>query len=244
MIKKRAQIALFAIIAIVIIAGVGAYIYIQNAEKLKTEGEAAGIANSVKENLDSCAKNSAEAAVLIISAQGGYILPEDSFRYINFDVAYWYDKGRNLSPSKTAVENEISDAACILMYGCIYEDVSVYNITRGACAASTTLNPDYAMVEINYPLTLKVLDKATIFSEFSVKVNTLLGKAILAAGEIAGEQARHPGSMCITCIADTGQKYNMLVDSGASNDTYLFSMIDTSGASAKQYELKFAMRIS
>jgi len=243
MMDKRGQIAIFVIISILIVGAIVGIIYFQNAKKTETSSNE--LIKLAKADIDSCVEESAGDAIYVISSQGGYVLPKDYLEDMNLRIAYWNILGNNTSPSTETIQDQASATMCALLDECIYLEKYNLNSTKGICNASTVIRPDYAAFRVDFPISVRFADKTTIFEKSSAVVYTRIGKAITVARAIAADQSKHPGSLCLTCMADIGQQNDMLIDMGTKDNSTIIRLIDQSADMNKTraYELKFAMKI-
>ena len=143
--QKKAQVAIFAIIAVVIVSSVAAYFLIRP--------EISAVPQEFKEVEDyfvGCAKLGLEEGARILGEHGGYItLPEfqPGSDYMPFSsqldffgnaIPYWfYVSGNNLNkeqvPSKTSMEKQLADFVETELESCDFSELEKqgYEITKG-----------------------------------------------------------------------------------------------------------------
>jgi len=242
--NKRGQITLFVILAIIVVGVILAIVYFKSQTKTSNELTLQQTAQGFRNNLDICVKESSNNALLIISSQGGYIVPDNYFSDNIMHIAYWYDKGIDISPNIEKVDSEISDYTCFLINKCLNSINYTFKIDEGNCTVKATIKDDYTILNINYPIKATIGENTYNFKKFTEKISLRLGKAYSSAKSIVSEQTKHPDSICLTCIADLGESNNMKIDIGSQNDTYVVSIKDqTLEISKYNYTFKFAMRI-
>lgn len=242
--NKRGQITLFVIIAILIVGAVIGIVYSQNIANAFKEITTPEAASAFHEDLDRCAEESATSALPIISLQGGYIAPNNYFSDKNLHIAYWYNKGFDISPDIERVSFELSSYTCVLMDKCIDTSKYSFNITKGICTAKALVKDDYTILTITYPISAVIGEKTYSFEKFTPKVSARLGKAFKNAKSIVSEQTKHPDTVCLTCLADLGEASNVKIEVGSQNDTQVISIIDQlSEINNQPYTFKFAIKI-
>jgi len=238
---KKAQITLFVIIAILIVAGVLAALYaprlLQNLNAPSNDQ-----AKSAESAIDSCVETSSENALKVISNQGGYIMPSTYLEDGVYEMGYWYENSSDVSPELKTIELELSDAVCIILKNCIQLDNYTINYTKGDCNAVSQIRADYILIDINYPITI-FADKTYLFSKFSTKLDARLGKGFIIAKKLIAEQASHPDLVCLTCAADVAAENNMLINIGSRGESLLVNIIDNQSKvyTNQSYEFHFAM---
>ena len=107
--KKRGQVTLFVIIAIVIVAAflAGFLLYQNSHEKnqIKANAEIA----PVKEYIEICLKYTAVNGIKFIGMQGGYYHePENYFAFEEYAIPYYSYEGKKQMPSKEIIGQELS----------------------------------------------------------------------------------------------------------------------------------------
>jgi len=159
--NKRAQVTLFVIIAIVIVAGVLLLFALKpELNPLAKEPEPSGY-------IETCMRDSASQALDLLSTQGGTLKPTGYALYNNEKVSYlcytsnYYSKCVNQQPMlKYSVESEITDHIKPKIQQCIsnlkqqYQKKG-YTVETGVMQLKTTLQPKKVVVDLSMPLTLK-----------------------------------------------------------------------------------------
>ena len=93
--RKRGQVVIFIIIALVLIIGVATTIYIlTSGDTLKEEEKLTDHATVVKQFVSSCLDTYTDQAIIYTAMRGGYTsLPEEVFVTEYSTLPYYYDDG-------------------------------------------------------------------------------------------------------------------------------------------------------
>ena len=128
--EEKAQVTIFIIIAIVIIALIAVFLLAKenllDFGKEKIAPEVKPIYSFVEE----CVKSTGENAVYYIGQTGGYFTaPNES---TDFGIAYYYDKGNNYMPSKEKIEQELGSYVDFMLFFCVkgFEDFSDFQVKQ------------------------------------------------------------------------------------------------------------------
>ena len=127
--NKKAQVTIFIIIALIIIAGVILFFTFREnvSEKTDYPPKTAGIYNFVEE----CIEQKGEEALYFIGQHGGYYFTPKPL--VSPGIPFYLISGRNYSPSKEKIENEISKYINDALLECInnFTEFKEYQIEQG-----------------------------------------------------------------------------------------------------------------
>ncbi len=188
---KRAQVTIFIIIAIVVIAGVIAWFLIRP-----------GVSSNIPKEFEpaynyylSCIESSTLEGAGILGSQGGYIKIPDfvpGSQYMPFSseldffgtpVSYWmYVSGNNLlkeqKPTKEMMEAELSQFVEDRLTECDFTDFNLrgYYVDIGSGSVDVKINDLDIDVDVNAPLKLSSENDSVILSKHNVQAKSKLGK--------------------------------------------------------------------
>jgi len=218
--KIRGQITIFVIIAVVIVILIGIILIVSNKDNLNPD-----YSNDPNYNLiNDCLELKGEQALYYIGKTGGYYsIPEKSTEY--GDTYYFYDN-QNIMPSKENVENEIN--RFIKDFGADCSDNSEYNIlSKGNITTKTKIYDDKVLLEIKYPITIEKSDKKISYENFNIEIPGRIGLIYKATEEYLDGQMESPMGICINCINDLANKYDIkFVTYNYDNSTIIFNIYD------------------
>jgi hypothetical protein len=159
--KKKGQVALFVVLAIVIVAAVILLFALRpELNPLAKEPEPSGY-------LEKCIRDATSDALNQLSTQGGSLSPTGFVLYDNNKVSYlcytsdYYSRCVNQQPMlKYSVEYEISEYIRPKVQQCVYNlkqqyEKKGYEVETGVMKLDTTLQPKKVVIDMNMPLTVK-----------------------------------------------------------------------------------------
>jgi len=193
--NKRAQVTLFVIIAIVIVAGVLLLVSLKpELNPLAKELEPSGY-------IETCMRDSASEALNILSTQGGTLNPTGFVLFDNNRVAYlcytsdYYSKCMNQKPMlKYSVESEITDYIGPKMQQCIanlkqqYQNRG-YQADSGLMKLQTTIQPKKVIIKMEMPLTI-TKEESKRYENFEAIILHPIYEHIMLSQDIVNSEAR------------------------------------------------------
>lgn len=204
--KKRGQVTVFIIIALVIVAGIVVYFVVRdNTSSAKIPKELA----PVFEKYLSCLEDETNAAASMAGTQGGHIYVDDyvpgsefapfssELNFLGYPVPYWYYIAGNgiikeNVPTKTTIQNEIKRYIEENVNNCDFEDYysKGYALDIGGPDATVVMNDGDISVTLNNPITVSSENASATKKEYKVVVQTKLGKYYALAREIYDKEKK------------------------------------------------------
>ena len=228
--NKKAQLTIFIIIAIFIIAVVVLFFTLKGIlqKEKPISPETAEIQNFVQECLD----DSLEEVVFKVGENGGYYFPSSAPATTPvLEIPYYIKDNNNLMPRKEKIQEQISKGVARELIFCL-RDFTIftneYEITKGKInPPEVVIEPERVLVELNYPLTIKKGESHSKIEDFNSEVPVRLGIVYDAVGEFAAGDLKTEG-ICVDCLLNIGEKYQILIDSYYSEETsdIIFIVID------------------
>jgi hypothetical protein len=193
--RKKGQVAIFVIIALVIVAGILFYFLIRGnlVEVSEIPAELAPVFNFYSE----CIKEEVRAGVDLAGTQGGYVsvneidyLPGSEYapfssqlNFLGFPVPYWYYvTGNGLIkeqvPSKVDIENGIGEFVAERLNNCNFENFyeQGFDIGLNEVEVEVNLFEEKIDVKVNSGLLVRKGEVGASRSLHEVSVNSKLGK--------------------------------------------------------------------
>ena len=244
MVKNRAQLTIFIIISILIVAVVVLFFTLRgnlNLPGKPVSPETAEIQNFVQECLD----DSLESVVFKVGENGGYYFPPKVSTPV-LEVPYYIKKNISLMPSKEDIGNEISRGVARELIFCL-EDFSLfpeYEITKGKMTPpEVVIESERVLVELNYPLTIIKGDSKSKIEDFSSEVPVRLGIIYDAVAEFVGEELKTEG-ICVSCFIEIFTKKGLYSNIfWEDEETAIFIVRDfNSAVNEKEFIFNFAGR--
>jgi hypothetical protein len=241
--KKRAQVTVFIIIAILIIAIIVLFFIFR--EKLLPEEKVDIQVQPIHSYVENCIKEIAEDAIYTIGRKGGYFLsPELS---TESGVTYYFDKGKSYMPSKEIIENEISLYVDEMLFFCTknFVDFPDFNVKQRRIKTKATITDDNVILNIEYPLSISKGETTHSFKRFEdIEISVRLGIIYNTMDEIMREQMTHKENICLSCIVDLALKNDLYVEMQDYDDeTVIFTFRDENiKLNEEDYRFTFANR--
>ena len=239
-INKRAQLTIFIIIAILIVAFVALFFSFRNGiQKEKSASpETAEIQNFVEE----CIYDVGEDALYFIGLHGGYYLPP---RFsTSLGIPYYIKENKTLMPTKENIEVEISkyvDEALLLCSGNFkssqaaekfpgnFTEFDNFKITSGEVKTSAKIFDEKVILNVNYPLTIIREEEKSRISKFETDIPVRLGIIYNASSFIVSEHLKNTGEICMSCLLELQEKENLSImsqDSSEESNTIIYNLFD------------------
>jgi len=210
MMGKRGQVALYAIIAVMIVSAAGFLAYAQReAIGIKFAPPINPEISSVKTFVESCLKGTGEQALFIIGKQGGYYLPPENSAG---SVAVYFYEGQQFFPEKNAIEGQLAMYVDDNIADCInnFSKFPDFEITSGSMKTTAYILQDKVRFDLNWPLTVK---KSTTYevTDFSAEIDSRLSVIYVIARNIIQEQMQDP-RLCLSCMIDMAARNDLQIN--------------------------------
>lgn len=191
--SKKAQVALFVIIAVVLIAVVALFLFLKPGMKVTAK------VTDPQAYIEQCMQDSASDAVNTLSKQGGKLKPSGYALYEGNKISYlcytnqYYSKCVNQQPMlKYSVEDEITSYTTPKVLACVTQLKSQlakmgYSVSAGSLSLSTTLQPKKVIIDALIPITISK-EEAKNFNNFqAIILSPLYDQAMLAQDIVNSE---------------------------------------------------------
>ena len=197
--KKRAQVTIYIILGLVLLAVLGASIFIlTRIAETRQEAElreviTASDKEAINNYVQNCYINITSKAIEKIYLQGGYISPDQSyitsFHSLNLTCLYCSDKKNRLLTIpliEQQINNFIKDngdfITCLDNFNA-FRETKNWNITVEPMNVDTKITAKNILIVLNYPITLQIGDNKDSITEFKTVFPYRLGEIIDAARE-------------------------------------------------------------
>ncbi len=204
---RKAQLAIFVIIAIFIVCAV-AFVAMTQREIIKAQFEKLKITPEVKPidvYVEDCFEKTGKEAVLYTSTQAGYytlLEPFLIYKYTEF-IPYLYEGGKLKLLELEEVEKEISNYIKDEIEPCLdFENLKKqgFEISKGKPNVVTRIGDRRIVLRLNLPITIKKGTSTVLIDKFSISINSNLRKILDAANYIIIDYSKKPGFICLTCL--------------------------------------------
>lgn len=206
--NKRGQIAIFVIIAVLVIIGILIFFIVKSKQPSSSTQISENDKEEIRNYVQQCIDKNLEDGINFVSFQGGYALLNEPFFETNLtSAAYGFFRGERTLPSKQRVADEISDYVKAFTYFCINNsnfalDISAYNFD-----SQTTIMNNYVKLDVNFPITISDENESVKLSEkYSSKINSPLGSLYNTASEIVDLEVKDPQNVNLTYMINSPYK--------------------------------------
>ena len=181
---KKAQVTIFVIVGVVILAIIG-FLFLLKTNTLQNflskESQTSKIVppqiESINFFVEDCIETTSHDALKVIGQRGGYYqLPREQ----TFSVPYYFFEGRNLIPTKEKIETEISNYIEDNLPNCIkdFEEFPDFVIQDRKMSITTKIQIDKVILMIDYPIRITKEDLNFQLKEFrqelQIRLNLIL----------------------------------------------------------------------
>ena len=208
--RKRGQVTIFIIIAIVLIAAIGLYFVFRDSFNVK---EIPSEIDFVYVHIISCLEETTEQGINYISLQGGYYeVPKQlSIEYFSKDIPYYYLNSKVYVPSIEIVEEGLEEYIYINLENCLnFEDFEEqgFEINKGNLLVSTNIKENKVNIKVDYPITITKGESIQL-KEFKIEIRSNIEKLLFVSGEIVNSYSETPGFICLTCLEEISKINNV-----------------------------------
>lgn len=243
-IHKKAQLSIFVIIGIIILAAVSAGIYFyQQSSQIKQNSPLE--LSPVKNYVDQCIDQVAIPGIYLLGLQGGQIFVDREYLNVSdLNVVYGYYKNRNVLISKEEMQQQISAYMELQLPVCLSNFESLkekgLNVTTRNITANTIIADDEVVININYPVTIKQQGQSQKIDLFSRKYAIRLGHIRNVADKVIKKQQEDPYNVDLTFISG----FDVSVDTSLYDaDNFLYKITDPLSKQKNQpYVFEFGVK--
>lgn len=204
--NKRAQVAIYVIVAIVVVAGILLYFILR--ERTSVSGVPINL-QPVFDEYKACIKDETLAAASLMGSQGGRIAIKDyspgsayapfssQLNFLGFPVPYWYYITGNgvikeQVPTKSDMELELGDYLQQRLSQCDFSEQrrKGFGVTLESPQVKATINDGTISVDVKSRLTARQDGDSISQNEFKVDVISKLGKFYRTAIDIYNKEKK------------------------------------------------------
>ncbi|MBU1103871.1 MAG: hypothetical protein KJ600_04915 [Nanoarchaeota archaeon] len=245
--KKRGQVALFVILAILLVALILilflARDQISNSFSSDTRriGSVSQQVVHIRDYTYSCAETVSKEAIQLIGLQGGVISSEYAYPTETSLISYGYYKGKERLPSLNIIEKEIDLYIETFLPYCFSEDeFSDFEIKRDKVDSETTIKEDLVVIDIRYPMVASKTDVTFDLNVlYPVDVDVNLHGTHKTADEIVKKISRNPNFIELSFLTDLEYDVTILQK---TDEVYVYSVTDQQGFEREEpYTFMFAV---
>jgi hypothetical protein len=200
--KKRGQLTLFVIVAVVLVVGIAGYFIVKDVilDKPIPGSEI------IRDSVDDCLTFTTKNALYFVSYQGGYnTRPERNFNFDPSYFSYYYYEGQDMMPSLEMMESEMGVYVAENLGGCFDSlEVAGFEIDYNQFDVDVDISKDGVEFVVKSPIGLSREEASMVIElkRFSVFHETKLYDMYEISKFFVTDQVEDPETYCISCIAE------------------------------------------
>jgi uncharacterized protein YpmB len=244
---KKGQVALYVIIAIVVLAILLAVYFIVQTYKESEKKRMLAEVEEVKQFVYDCIRDVGYDALLLIGKKGGYLyLPKNR---TEIQVAIYLEGNETRIPSKELIEQGISDYVNEELFFCTknFTNFSNLKIQQGGINTKAKIEEDRIILDVDYPLQIISKQNEVYFlRQFNdIEINVRLEQIYNASRQIIEEQAKTPEHICFSCAFNIANKNNLSIEIvNFDKKLFVYSLMDLGNPiKGNPYEFTFGIII-
>jgi hypothetical protein len=222
MTKKRAQLTLIVILAMVIGVVIIGFFMLSNNSGIDRESreffsssENQAKLNTIQDTLYDCVDSSTLDGLLLISFQGGYYnKPEKSFSYDPVFFPYYYYEGAINFPSLETIESEMGQYVSDTMVECVNSiDYGSYQMGYETPQTNVKITKHNVYFSVEMPIEIISGAHSTIIEleDYENNYNSSLFEAHEIAEFITLSHNEDPEYYCVSCVTQMAEERDMYV---------------------------------
>lgn len=221
MLKKRGQVTLFIIIAILIVAGIFLFFYIKNKTSLLSPTIPKDI-QPIYNFVQNCLENQTKEAISFAELRGGIIYKNQEEFFLQDKVPYY--NLQNISISR--IESEIGLYIDSGLTNCTSKiRSSDYSISLDKPNSKVEIKENGVFVNINFPITLTKGESTIVIEDFSYRLPANLFYLYNVAFLIANSDSIKNENLCISCIQSIAEEKQVYVSINEFNEEGVLILI-------------------
>lgn len=248
--KKRGQISVFILLAIVIIIFVIAVsITFYSSKKDVAYFESSSVKvrlDAVHSSIFNCEEVSAQNALDTIGIQGGYYHKPKEGRIESLEegafIPYYYHEGRFFIPTKEAMEKELATAYTDYLNDCIVtHSDSEFSIKTSSPHTAVYIRENSVVftTETNVRIEREGHTTYLELEQYPLEIPSALYDMYDLAYYITESHRQDAAMYCIDCVADRAEEKNLYVDMIPVNDLTSLLIISENYTRSEPYSFMF-----
>lgn len=248
--KRKAQITVFIIVGVIIVALVIGAVYIGKtkiesdlAEKYFSQEGIKPQLNNIQESILNCIDITTEDSLIIIGIQGGYYNEPPEFFDLGWAfIPYYYNQGAFLMPSKEKISTELESYVNENLKYCL-DEINVGDFTLDYNTPKTSANIKETLVSFTIDSSITIEREGNKI-KFETKKHpseqpSKLSEIIEIASYITDSHKEDPDMICINCVAEMARERDVYVDMLDFDETTTQIIISENKTSEEPYIFEF-----
>lgn len=228
---RKSQVSPFIILGLVVLIVAGAFLYLESGQFSQTQGDSLlAFGKDVQQYAEQCLKGTAEGAVAYVGKRGGYyVLPPLANE--SLQLPYYLYEQKEYAISEEELVRQLKMYLDSELFFC-FRNFAAFRKTGidvlfNGTQTSVSLDNDSLQVELVSPLVIQKEEAMKTLTLPPVSVPTSLQKLHAVAQSFMDEQMQHPVSLCISCLADLGERNGVRIELLPIDvENMVFSIID------------------
>ena len=243
--KKKAQVTVFIIIGIIVVALFAMFIYLRNSDDAKIEQEIQTMKTPlefqpIKNYVEQCIEGRSQEVIQLIALQGGYygisdypleyVLPEID---VSIYLPYYLYNFENTILDQIRLEEELSSGIIDIIDSCMDFSMFHYNITvdTSKLDVQSKLSNVDLRAKILFTINIQTEDKTNhVIDQFDINVQTDIFNKYIISKLMTDEQYVNGNEVCISCLSDminsSGYNLDMVEIEGEYHYIIIYSLSD------------------
>ncbi|MCX6706614.1 MAG: hypothetical protein NT001_00545 [Candidatus Woesearchaeota archaeon] len=181
--------------------------------------------------ITSCAKQTAQDAVVYTGLRGGVAFPAEFLTFTGIEIPYYFFEGTESVPSDDTIKETLKYYMDNSLKSCTngFESFKQqgYSIEEGDINSSVTIAEEEVLFDIKYPVTLIKDSARETKSDFSASAKVMMPKMISAAREYITSQKENPNAFRTGSLMDIASKQSLTFEAiDRGNGSVIISLID------------------
>ena len=240
MLKKRGQVTIFVIIAILIVAGIVLFSYVQNKNSSLTPSIPKDV-QPIYNYLKDCFEKEVYASIYEIGQFGGYVSPPNDS--LDIGIPIYLNKYKKEIPSLEFIEIQTSELIKENIQKCNF-NFTGFGIKKDNPKILTSILNNQVKINIEYSLTVSKEESSYMLKNFpEVNIPIKFGLMYNAALEIIRIQEKNSESICLSCLSELEEEYNFDINALEYEEgVIIYGISDTQEINNLTYEFNFAIK--
>lgn len=223
--SNKSQTTIFIILGIIIITLIIFLTIPKINDKVLIPQNIEPINNFVEE----CIKQTSNDAITILGLSAGYFpLPELTTQT---NIPIYYKDNTVSIPTIEKLQTGLSDLIIELLPFCTNNFVNFndFKIEENSNEIKITsiIKDKKIIINTLYPLKIKKEDQTYELKNFKTITNAPLGKSYNIAKQIIKDQQVNPSTVCITCLSNLADKYDLIIGfDDTTNNQVIYTIVD------------------
>lgn len=250
MVDSKAQISIFVIVAVLIVAVVAGFVYLKSSSSeserdrrwFEEHGKEPSV-NNIQDFIVDCLEVTSLEALEVIGIQGGYYTAPEKYYDLEWSfIPYFYYQGEYLMPSKEEIQNQLSSFVNANIGKCTDEiNFNNFELVYSEPGTSSFIGKSEVVFTTSLSTSIRHGESTTTFelSKHPVSINSSLYNIIEVANYITDSHKEDEDLICINCLVEMAKERNLYIDFIAFEEDSTLVMVLENSTSPDPYLFEF-----